>query len=84
MSKFKKNIRQKGKIQFSEYFKELKLKENVAIVNEKSVASAFPQRMIGSTGKIIGSRGTYKVVQIMDGNLSKTYIVHPIHLKRIK
>ncbi len=31
----KKNIRQRGKIQFSEYFKELKINDKVAIVQEK-------------------------------------------------
>jgi ribosomal protein L21E len=80
----KKNIRTKGKISFSSYFKNLKENDNVAVVQEKSIPSAYPKRIIGRTGRIIGTRGTYKVVKINDGNLPKDYIIHPIHLKKIK
>jgi ribosomal protein L21E len=80
----KKSIRQKGKIQFSEYFKELKLNDKVAIIKEKSIPAYYPQRMVGSTGIVIGNKGNSKIIRIMDGNLAKDYIVHPIHLKRIE
>ncbi|VVB80575.1 50S ribosomal protein L21e [uncultured archaeon] len=80
----RKSIRQKGKIQFSEYFKELKLNDKVAIVKEKSIPSYYPERMVGSTGVVIGNKGKSKIVRIMDGNLAKDYIVHPIHLKRLR
>jgi ribosomal protein L21E len=36
------------------------------------------------TGNVVGSKGKFKIVKIMDGNLSKEYIIHPIHLKRLK
>ena len=80
----RKSIRQKGKIQFSEYFKELKIGDNVAVVNEASIPSSFPQRIVGRTAKIVAERGNSKVVEIMDGNLRKQFIIHPIHLKKIK
>lgn len=80
----KKNIRQRGKIKLSEYFKKLNEGDHVAIVNEKSIPSSFPKRMIGSTGVIVGSRGACKVINMMDGNKQKQYIVHPCHLKKIK
>ena len=79
----KKSVRQQGKIKLSEYFKEFKKGDNVAIIQEKSEPSAYPKRMVGSCGKVTGMRGTSVVVDIMDGNLLKTYIVKPLHLKKL-
>jgi len=84
MAQIVKNVRQRGKIQLSEYFKELKIGDNVAIINEASIPSSFPQRVIGRTAKIVAERGNSKVVEIMDGNLRKQFIIHPIHLKKLK
>ena len=79
-----KKIRTKGKVKFSEYFKEISDGEKVAIVKELGVASAFPKRMIGKSGIVSGSRGNYKIVKLLDGNMAKTFIIHPIHLKKLK
>ncbi|MFZ5955081.1 MAG: 50S ribosomal protein L21e [Nanoarchaeota archaeon] len=79
-----KNIREKGKIRFSEYFKELKEGDRVAIVSESSIDSSFPIRIIGKSGNVVGERGLYKLVAIRDGNKMKTFIIHPIHLKKLK
>jgi len=84
MAQVKKSIRQRGKIQLSEYFKEMKVGDTVAVLNEASIPSSFPQRIIGRTGKIIDTRGRSKVVSMLDGNLSKQFIIHPIHLKKLK
>ncbi len=80
----KKNVREKRKIRFSEYFKELKNNDKVAVIQEKSIPSSYPRRIVGMTGNVVGSKGKFKRVKIMDGNLSKEYIIHPIHLKRLK
>jgi len=79
-----KNVRTRGKIQLSEYFKNLKIGDTVAVINESSIPSSFPQRVIGRTGKIIGARGVSKIVKLNDGNMAKDFIVHPIHLKKLK
>lgn len=84
MAQIVKNVRQRGKIQLSEYFKELKIGDNVAVINEASIPSSFPQRIIGRTCKIVANRGSSKVVEMLDGNLSKQFIIHPIHLKKLK
>jgi len=78
-----KRIKQKGKIKLSEYFKELNNDDRVAVVIEKSVQTAFPKRLQGRSGQIIGERGSYKSVKINDKNKVKTYIIHPVHLKKI-
>jgi len=84
MAKLNKSIRTRGKIQLSEYFKDLKIGDNVAVINESSVPSSFPQRIIGKTGKIVEERGFSKIIEMLDGNLRKRFIIHPIHLKKLK
>jgi large subunit ribosomal protein L21e len=84
MAQIQKNVRQRGKIQLSEYFKDLKVGDTVAVVNEASIPSSFPQRIIGRTGKVVGARGRSKVVDMLDGNMPKQFIIHPIHLKKLK
>lgn len=79
-----KKIRDKGKIRLSNYFKKFEVGETVAIIKELGVRAAFPMRIIGKTGKIIATRGMYKVVELNDGNKAKKFIVHPIHLKKIQ
>jgi len=82
--KIGKQIRQRGKIQLSEYFKDLKNGDNVALVAEASIPSSYPKRIMGKTGKIIGERGMSKIVSLLDGGKRKTFIIHPIHLKLLK
>jgi ribosomal protein L21E len=84
MAQIIKNIRQRGKIQLSEYFKDLKVGDTVAVINEASVPGNFPQRIVGRTGKIVNTRGTSKIVEMFDGNLKKQFIIHPIHLKKLQ
>ena len=78
-----KKIRQKGKIRLSEYYKDLVDGDKVAVVTEKSMKRSFPPRLQGRTGEIIGTRGTFKLVKINDKDAVKTYIIHPIHLKKV-
>lgn len=79
-----KRIRQKGKIKLSKYFKKFQNGEKVAIVRDLGVKASFPRRIIGNSGKIIDSRGSHKLVEIKEGNKTKTFIIHPIHLKKLK
>lgn len=76
-----KKVRQKGKIALSRYFKKIEDGKKVAVVKELGVRAAYPLRIVGKTGKVIGSRGAYKIVELKDGNKVKYFIIHPIHLK---
>lgn len=80
----KKKVRTKGKLQFSRYFQELKNGDTVALIKEPSVASNFPLRLQGRTGNVVGKRGKAYIVKIKDSNLEKTFLVEPIHLKKLK
>lgn len=76
--------REKGKIKFSEYFKKLNDGDTVAISNERSLAFNHPGRINGKSGKVVGSNGSFKIVEIKDGNAMKKHLIHPIHLKKLK
>ncbi len=78
-----KRMREKGKIRFSSYFKNLNNGEKVSIVPDAGVRSAFPKRIRGKTGIVLESRGKFKVVELKDGNKSKKFIIHPVHLRKI-
>jgi large subunit ribosomal protein L21e len=79
-----KRIRDRGKLRLSNYFKSLSDGDRVAIVKALEVRSVFPKRLVGTAGKIIGARGRYNLVELKDGNKTKTFIIHPIHLKKLK
>jgi large subunit ribosomal protein L21e len=79
-----KRQRQHGKIKLSEYFKNIPDGQVVAVVREPSVRCTYPKRILGRSGVVIGSRGTHKIVKVSDGNLPKTFIIHPIHLKKLE
>lgn len=79
-----KRIRQRGKVKLSEYFKKIADGERVTLVREPSFPGVVPKRILGRTGVVSGSRGAYKIVQINDGDKPKTYIIHPIHLRKLK
>ena len=82
----RKKIRDRGKIKLSEYFKKLKKGERVAVKRELGVkqGAGFPKRIQGKTGQIIGERGKAYIVRIKDLSREKKFIIHPVHLKKIK
>ena len=78
-----KKIREKGKLKFSEYFKQVNENDIVALKVDEGVNCSFPRRYQGRSGKVVGERGKFKIVQIKDGRKEKNFIVHPIHLKKL-
>jgi len=80
----RKKIREKGKIRLSNYFQEFKQGERVAVVRELAVQPKFPKQLQGRSGVIESKRGTSYIVKIKDLNKEKTYIIHPVHLRRLK
>jgi ribosomal protein L21E len=80
----RKKIRTRGKLSLSRYFQELKEGDSVAIAREPAVQSSFPERMQGRTGKVKGKRGRTYIVDIKDHEKEKTYLIAPIHLKKIQ
>lgn len=79
-----KNIRQKGKIRLSEYFKILKNNDRVVVFRELSQMTSLPKRIQGKTGFIEGKSGNSYIIKLMDGKKMKSFNIHPIHLKKIQ
>jgi len=65
----KKHVRERGKLKFSEYFKDLEVGEKVALVKEPSVNVGFHKRMQGRTGVIVKKQGRSYVVKVKDLNM---------------
>ncbi len=80
----RKSIRTRGKFLLSRFFQRMKIGDSVAVVQERSVPSSFPQRIQGRTGTIQSKRGRSYLVKIKDQAKEKTYILEPVHLKKIK
>jgi len=83
MARQGKKIREKGKLRLSSYFKKVEDGATVALITDAGVRFSYPKRLKGMSGKVLGSRGKFKLVEIKDGNKAKTFIVHPIHLKNL-
>ncbi|MFA5020233.1 MAG: 50S ribosomal protein L21e [Candidatus Pacearchaeota archaeon] len=80
----RKKIKERGKIRFSEYFKELKIGDKVAIVRDKAIDSHFPHRIQGRTGVVDGKRGGSYIIKLKELSKEKIFIMPPIHLRKIK
>ncbi len=80
----RKPIRTRGKIQLSRYFQELKKGDSVAVISEKALQPAFPNRLQGRTGVVQRKIGRSYVVKIKNQNKNKEFIIEPVHLKKIR
>ncbi|MFA7708169.1 MAG: 50S ribosomal protein L21e [Candidatus Pacearchaeota archaeon] len=83
MNKRKKQ-RDCGKIKLSKYFQKFKKGERVAVVKELGLQPKFPKQIQGRSGVIESQRGSSYIVKINDLNKEKTYIIHPVHLIKLK
>ena len=77
-------MKQHGKIQLSKYFADFETGDRVAVVRELAMTPKFPKTLQGKSGVIKDKRGNSYLVKINDLNKEKTYIIHPIHLKKLK
>jgi len=83
-SKFKKHVRDKGKIVIRDYLQEFKPGDRVLLKAEPAVQKAmyFP-RFHTRTGLVGNKIGKCYEVSIMDGHKKKLLVVHPVHLRRV-
>jgi len=80
----RKTLKSKGKIKLSRYFQDFEKGERVAVIKELALQPRFPQKLQGRTGIIDGKRGSSYILKIKDLNKEKIYIIHPVHLMRLK
>ncbi len=80
----RKSPREKGKLKLSRYFQEFNEGDRVGVIMELAVNPKFPRKLQGRSGVILIKRGTNYIVKINDLNKEKKYIIHPVHLKKLK
>lgn len=82
--KLQKNIRQKGKLSLTRYFQEFQDADKVQLMAEPSIQEGmyFP-RYHGKVGKVVGKKGRCYQVAVWDGGQHKTFVVHPVHLRKV-
>ena len=80
----RKFLRDKGKVRLSMYFQEFNEGDRVAVISELALQPKFPRRLQGRSGKVIDKRGDSYIIEINDLNKKKSYIIHPVHLKKLK
>ncbi len=79
----KKRTESRGRPGLSKLFREFNTGDAVAVIKEPSVDSRFPLRLQGSTGIVTEKRGKAYEVKIYTQDKKKTFLIEPIHLRRI-
>lgn len=83
-SLLKKNVRERGIKPPSYLLQDYKPGEKVVLKYDPSVHKGMPhRRFYGKIGTIMGKRGRAYILQVMDGDKTKTLIARPEHLKRL-
>lgn len=80
----RKKVREKGKIKFSRYFQKLNAGDRVAVIMDLSFKTGFPKSIQGRTGILEEKRGDCWIVKAKIGKKNKRFIIHPVHLKKLK
>lgn len=80
----RKPVRTRGKFKLSRYFQSLNKGDKVSVVKEVSLPSNFPKRLQGRTGNVEGKRGRAIIVNIKDQAKAKSFLIEPIHLKKVQ
>lgn len=79
-----KSIRTKGKISQKRYLAVLNEGDKVTLTLEPGIQKGmFHPRFSGKTGTVLRKTGTCYEVKIKDMDSVKSFIVHPIHLKKL-
>lgn len=79
----RKHVRERGKISISQYFAKYSIGDRVVLKANPAIHKGlYDARFHGRSGKIIGKRGACYKISVVEGNKTKTLIVHPVHLTK--
>jgi large subunit ribosomal protein L21e len=83
-SLLKKRVRERGIKPPSYLLQDYRLGDKVVLKYDPSVHKGMPhRRFYGKIGTVVGKRGRAYVIQVVDGDKTKTLIARPEHLKRL-
>ena len=78
----RRSKKERGRLNINRIMYEYTIGDNVAIVLDGGQQSGMPHRRFqGRTGKITGKQGVAWVIDVKDGNMAKTVLARPEHLK---
>ncbi len=84
-SKLRKNVRARGKVSVNKMLQTFKEGERVDFVFEPSIQNGMPlPKYLGHSGIIKNKQGHCYKVEVKDGKMLKTLLVHPVHLRGVK
>lgn len=75
--------RTKKGLRLSEYFKEFKIGDEVALSKNLTFKGNFPKTFSGDTGTITKKVKNAYEVRFLKGNRYKSLVIKPMHLKKI-
>lgn len=74
-----------GKFSLRRYLQILKIGDKVSLVAESSIHKGlYYKRHHGKVATVLNKQGFCYEVELKDGNKTKTLIVHPVHLVKLK
>ena len=83
--KFKKERSEKGKVSIRSFLQKFEVGEKVGLSVEPAYQKGmYRPRFMGKTATILRKKGTCYEVQINDLGKTKTLVVHPVHLIKVK
>jgi len=78
----REKFRRTGKIPINKFIKQFNIGDRIVIDIESSSLNGMPfKRFQGLSGKVIDKRGRAYLIEIKDGNKTKTVITKPEHIK---
>ena len=83
MENKKKKMRTKKGLRLSEYFKEFKVGDEVALSKNFTFKGNYPPTFKGNTGTIMKKIKNAYEVKFLKGGIYKSLVIKPTHLKKI-
>lgn len=81
---YKKDVRTRGKLKLSRYFAVFAPGDKVCLNTEPSVQGGmYHSRYHGRVCTVQGKQGACYVLELLDGNVKKQLIIHPVHLQKV-
>jgi len=81
---FTKSNRQKGKISLTKFFQSFENGQKVRLLADSAVQGGlYHRRMHGKVGIVTGKQGRCFHVAVKDHSMTKTFIIHPVHLEAV-
>lgn len=81
--KLSKNIRQRGKLSLTKFFRKFDEGDKVYLVMDPTYQKAsFPARFHGKAGVIKAKRGKCYEIEIKDFSKKKRILTHAVHMKK--